>query len=156
MTSFWLERMNVTNFVKFEFQSLPENVAFARACVGAFAAQIECTLEDIEEIRLVVSEAVSNSIIHGYDNRPGEKVEIMVTIIDHETLEIIIKDYGKGISNLEQALEPAYSSDPGRMGMGFTFMRSFMDEMEVLSQPGEGTSVRLKRSFRFRDESVLA
>ncbi|MDD3852732.1 MAG: anti-sigma F factor [Syntrophomonadaceae bacterium] len=148
--------MNVTNFVKFEFQSLPENVAFARACVGAFAAQIECTLEDIEEIRLVVSEAVSNSIIHGYDNRPGEKVEIMVTIMDHDTLEIIIKDYGKGISNLEQALEPAYSSEPGRMGMGFTFMRSFMDEMEVLSQPGEGTSVRLRRRFHVRDESVLA
>ncbi|MGI5879281.1 MAG: anti-sigma F factor [Syntrophomonadaceae bacterium] len=148
--------MNVTNFVKFEFQSLPENVAFARACVGAFAAQIECTLEDIEEIRLVVSEAVSNSIIHGYDNRPGEKVEIMVTIMNHDTLEIIIKDYGKGISNLEQALEPAYSSEPGRMGMGFTFMRSFMDEMEVLSQPGEGTSVRLRRSFRVHDDSVLA
>ncbi|NLT19677.1 MAG: anti-sigma F factor [Syntrophomonadaceae bacterium] len=148
--------MNVTNFVKFEFQSLPENVAFARACVGAFASQIECTLDDIEEIRLVVSEAVSNSIIHGYNNRRGEKVEIMVTIIDHDTLEIIVKDYGKGISNLEQALEPAYSSEPGRMGMGFTFMRSFMDEMEVISQPGEGTSVRLKRNFRVRDESVLA
>lgn len=148
--------MNVKNYVHFEFRSLPENVSFARSCVGAFASQLDCTLDDIEEIKLVVSEAVSNSIIHGYDNDPAQKVEIMVSIMDHGSLEIIVKDYGRGIEDINQAMEPTYSSDPARMGLGFTFMRSFMDEIEVISQPGEGTSVRLVRSFNSQDQQTLA
>lgn len=149
-------RMNVKNYVRFEFSSLPENVSFARSCVGAFASQLDCTLEDIEEIKLVVSEAVSNSIIHGYNNEPGQKIEVMVSIYDNGSLEIVIKDYGKGIENIEQAMEPTYSSDPARMGLGFTFMRSFMDEMDVISQPGEGTSVRLLRSFPSQGHQAMA
>jgi stage II sporulation protein AB (anti-sigma F factor) len=98
----WDKRMNVRNYVHFEFTSLPENVSFARSCVGAFASQLDCTLDDIEEIKLVVSEAVSNSIIHGYGNNTGQKVEVMVSIMDNGSLEIIVKDYGKGISNIEQ------------------------------------------------------
>jgi stage II sporulation protein AB (anti-sigma F factor) len=148
--------MNVKNYVCLEFQSLPENISFARSCVGAFVSQLDCTLDDIEEIKLVVSEAVSNSIIHGYDNRPDNKVFIMVSIMDDRTIEIIIKDNGKGIENVEQALEPTYSSDSSRMGLGFTFMKSFMDHMEVLSKPGEGTSVKLKRSFITRDKEAFA
>lgn len=146
--------MNVRNYVHFEFTSLPENVSFARSCVGAFASQLDCTLDDIEEIKLVVSEAVSNSIIHGYGNNTGQKVEVMVSIMDNGSLEIIVKDYGKGISNIEQALEPTYSSDPGRMGLGFTFMRSFMDEVDVVSKPGEGTSVRMVRGFSAPDQTL--
>lgn len=148
--------MNVKNYVRFEFQSLPENVAFARACVGAFAAQIDCTLDAIEEIKLVVSEAVSNSIIHGYGNRPNEKVVVTATIFDDRTLEIIVEDYGSGIKDVEEAMQPTFSSDPARMGLGFTFMKSFMDEMEILSKPGEGTSVRLKRSFLAKDKEAYA
>ncbi|MEN6349312.1 MAG: anti-sigma F factor [Syntrophomonas sp.] len=139
--------MNVKNYVRFEFLSVAENVSFARSCVAAFASQLDCTLDDVEEIKLVVSEAVSNCIIHGYDNRQNEKIEVMVSILDDRTLEIMIKDFGKGIEDLKRAMEPSYSTEHNRMGLGFTFMKSFMDEMEVVSQPGEGTSVKLKRSF---------
>ncbi len=142
--------------MRLEFQSLPENVSFVRSCVGAFSAQIDCTLEEIEEIKLVVSEAVSNSIIHGYQNRPNEKVLVMATILDDQTMEIMIEDFGKGIEDIKQAMEPSFSSDPTRMGLGFTFMKSFMDELEVISRPGEGTSVKLKRCFLAKNKEALA
>jgi stage II sporulation protein AB (anti-sigma F factor) len=148
--------MNVKNYVRFEFLSLAENISFARSCVGAFASQMDCTLDDIEEIKLVVSEAVSNSIIHAYDKEDTQRIEIMVSIMEMGILEIIVKDYGKGIEDIKQALKPAYSTDPGRMGLGFTFMKSFMDELEIISQPGEGTSVRLIRNFLARAEKAHA
>jgi stage II sporulation protein AB (anti-sigma F factor) len=148
--------MNIKNYVHFEFMSLPENVSFARSCVGAFASQMNCTLDDIEEVKLVVSEAVSNSIIHGYEGRKNEKIEIMVSILDDRTMEIIVEDHGKGIEDLQQALEPTFSSDPNRMGLGFTFMKSFMDEMEIKTEPNVGTSVTLKCSFAARDQQALA
>ncbi|MBO8158690.1 anti-sigma F factor [Thermosyntropha sp.] len=148
--------MNVKNYVRFEFQSLPENISFARSCVGAFASQLDCTLDDIEEIKLVVSEAVSNSIIHGYENNPHEKVVIVVSIMDDNTLEIIIEDYGKGIEDIEKAMEPTYSTDPSRMGLGFTFMKSFMDEVDVISKPGKGTTVKLRRNFAAADKEAYA
>lgn len=148
--------MNVINYVRFEFPSLPENVAFARSCVGAFASQLNCTLDDIEEIKLVVSEAVSNCIIHAYQNRGDGRIEIIASLMDDRSLELTIKDYGKGIDNLEEALRPSYSSDPARMGMGFTFMKSFTDEMLVDSKPDEGTSVILKRHFITRDREAYA
>lgn len=148
--------MSIKNYVRFEFQSLPENVSFARSCVGSFASQLDCTLEEIEEIKLVVSEAVSNCIIHGYDNRNNEKVLVMATIADDRSLEIIVEDNGKGIADIKQALEPTYSSDESRMGLGFTFMKSFMDDMEVISAPGEGTSVKLRRSFLSHEKEAYA
>lgn len=148
--------MDMKNYVRFEFQSLPENVAFARSCVGAFAAQLDCTLEEIEEIKLVVSEAVSNSIIHGYQNQPNEKVVVMAAILDNSIMEVIIEDYGQGIADIEQAMEPSFSTDPNRTGLGFTLMKSFMDEMEVLSHPGQGTSVKLKRCFAVKNKEALA
>ncbi len=148
--------MSIVNYVRFEFPSLPENVSFARSCVGAFVSQLNCTLDDIEEIKLVVSEAVSNSIIHGYENRSDGKIEIMASLLDDRSLELTVKDYGKGIENLEQAMQPSFSSDPNRMGLGFTFMKSFMDEMEISTQPHEGTSVLLKRHFLNRDRQAYA
>lgn len=148
--------MNVKNYVKFEFQSLPENVSFARSCVAAFASQLDCTLEEIEEIKLVVSEAVSNSIIHGYENRTNEKIQIFVDVLDDKTIDILIEDSGRGIADIKQAMEPTFSTATGRMGLGFTFMKSFMDEVEVKSQVKVGTSVRLKRSFLIKSEKVLA
>ncbi|MGI5911109.1 MAG: anti-sigma F factor [Syntrophomonadaceae bacterium] len=140
----------------FEFPSLPENVSFARSCVGAFVSQLNCTLDDIEEIKLVVSEAVSNCIIHAYQNRGDGKIEITASLIDDCSLELTIKDYGKGIENLSEALQPSYSSDPSRMGMGFTFMKSFMDEMDVITNQNEGTSVILKRHFVSRNRQAYA
>lgn len=148
--------MNIKNYVRFEFPSLAENVSFARSCVGAFASQLDCTLDEIEEVKLVVSEAVSNCIIHGYENRGNEKIVLMVSIMDDRSLEIIIEDYGKGIIDINQAMEPTFSSDEARMGLGFTFMKSFMDDMEVTSVPGEGTSVRLYRSFLSHDKEAYA
>jgi len=148
--------MNVTNYVHFEFLSLPENISFARSCVGAFASQLNCTLEDIEEIKLVVSEAVSNCIIHGYENRTDGKIEIMVSLLDDRSLELVIKDYGKGIIDVDQAIQPSFSSDSTRMGMGFTFMKSFMDEMEITTKPNQGTSVLLKRRFLASDKEAFA
>lgn len=144
--------MSVRNYVQLEFPSRPENVSFSRACVGAFASQLSCTLEDIEEVKLVVSEAVSNSIIHGYDNRPNERIRILASIQDDRTLEITIQDFGKGIQNVEQAMEPAFSSDPARMGMGFTFMKSFSDDLKIATAPGEGTSIILRRTFPPRED----
>lgn len=148
--------MNVINYVRFEFPSLPENVSFARSCVGAFASQLNCTLDDIEEVKLVVSEAVSNCIIHGYQNRGDGKIEIVASLLDNRSLELTIKDTGKGIDDLEKALQPSYSSDPARMGMGFTFMKSFTDEMVVNSKPNEGTTVILKRHFLSREQEAYA
>ncbi len=150
------QAMNMKNYVRFEFPSLPENVSFARSCVGAFAAQLNCTLEEIEEIKLVVSEAVSNSIIHGYDNRPYEKVVVMATILENQIMEIMVEDYGRGMTNIEQAMEPSFSSDPARMGLGFSLMKSFMDELNVCSQPGQGTSVKMKRCFQVKSQAALA
>lgn len=148
--------MNVRNYVRFEFFSVPENIAFARSCVGAFAAQLDCTLEDIEEIKLVVSEAVSNCIIHGYENNPTQMITLTVSIDDHSVLEIVVEDQGRGIEDLQQAMEATYSSDPTRMGLGFTFMKSFTDDMQVDTAPGQGTTVRLKRSFLIKNEEALA
>ncbi len=148
--------MNITNYVRLEFQSLPENVSFARSCIGSFASQLDCTLEEIEEIKLVVSEAVSNCIIHAYDNRTNEKVLIMASITDDRSLEIIVEDFGRGIQDIQQALEPTFSSDETRMGLGFTFMKSFMDEMDVISTPGEGTSIKLRRTFLAQNKEAYA
>lgn len=144
--------MSVRNYVQFEFPSRPENVSFSRSCVGAFATQLDCTLDDIEEIKLIVSEAVSNSIIHGYENRPNEKIRIVASILDDRTLEIVVQDFGKGIDNLNQAMEPAYSSDPSRMGLGFTFMKSFSDDLDVITAPNEGTCIRLRRKFNLPED----
>ena len=148
--------MNMKNYVRFEFLSLPENVAFARACIGAFAAQLDCTLEEIEEVKLVVSEAVSNSIIHGYQNRIDGKVVVVATILEGRTMEIMIEDYGQGIDDIEQAMEPSFSTNPNHMGLGFTFMKSFMDDIEVISHPGQGTSVKLIRCFQAKSREAMA
>jgi stage II sporulation protein AB (anti-sigma F factor) len=129
---------------------------FYRACVGAFASQLGCTLEEIDEIKLVVSEAVSNSIIHAYENRGTELITIVVSLLDGRTLEIIVEDYGKGIEDVARVLQPSYSSEPSRMGLGFSFMKSFMDELEVISRPGEGTSVQMRRSFVSKDNEAYA
>lgn len=148
--------MGVKNYMRFEFLSLPENLSFARSCVAAFATQLECTLEAIEEIKLVVSEAVSNSIIHAYEEEGNGKIEIYVSISEDNLLEIIVKDYGKGIADLNQALETNFSSKTGRMGLGFTFMKSFMDDMQVITAVDEGTSIILKRDFQIKSKEAYA
>lgn len=147
--------MTIKNQMKIEFLSIPENVAFSRVVVASFAAQLDFTLNDLEEIKVATSEAVSNSIIHGYENQPIGMVRIKATI-DDRTLEIIVEDDGKGIADIELATQPAYSSDPERMGLGFVFMKSFMDQIVVTSEVNKGTQVRLIKSLPASSASSTA
>lgn len=134
----------VRNRIKLEFSSLGENVALARITIAGLASQLELTLNDLEEIKVATSEAVSNAIIHGYQGRPDGTVQLIGTL-EEGTLTIEIVDQGVGISDIHQALQPAYSTDPERMGLGFVFMQSFMDEVEVISEVQMGTRVILKK-----------
>ena len=133
------------NEMKLEIKSKSSNEAFARVAVATFASQLDPTFEEIADIKTAVSEAVTNAIIHGYENREGT---IIIHCILHEkTIEIEIIDYGKGIENIDIAKQPLYTSKPEleRSGMGFTIMESFMDEMKVESILGMGTKVFMKK-----------
>jgi len=138
------------NTIKLEFRSLAENVALARLVVASLASQMNFTLSDIEELKVVVSEAVSNSIIHGYDGQPSGMI-LLEAASEGDVLELRVTDSGKGIADIQKAMEPAYSTDPERMGLGFVFMQSFMDELRVESQPGEGTCVILSKKPDSKD-----
>ncbi len=131
------------NRIKMSFPSGSENVAIARVTAAAFAAQLDLTLNDIEEIKVAVSEAISNAVIHGYGDQPGE-IEFTLSL-DGDRLEFVVTDYGKGIADIEQARQPSFSTDPERMGLGFVFMESFMDELAVESAVGKGTTVRMAK-----------
>lgn len=127
------------NYLKISFPSLPENVSLSRVIVAAFAAQLDFTLNELEEIRVATSEAVSNCVIHAYREHSGEiQLELK---IENGTLSIKVSDEGCGIQDLDLAKTPAYSTDPERMGLGLVFMESFMDEMTIESQPNQGTQV---------------
>lgn len=132
--------MQLINHMSIEFSSLPANVAFSRVAVAAFASQLDFTLNELEDIKVSVSEAVSNAIIHGYGNAAGKMIRVKVKIYKN-SLEILVEDSGKGIEDVQKALETEYSTDPERMGLGFTFMQSLMDKLEVDSAPGKGTRV---------------
>ncbi|MBP2653516.1 MAG: anti-sigma regulatory factor, serine/threonine protein kinase [Firmicutes bacterium] len=133
--------MAINNHIKMNFTSNSENIGIARVTAAAFAAQVDLTLNDIEEIKVALSEAISNAIIHGYGDIVGE-VECEMFLSD-DILEFIVTDYGVGIADIELARQPSYSSDPERMGLGFVFMDSFMDELSVESALGKGTTVRM-------------
>lgn len=138
--------MNPSNFMKLQFASKSENEAFARVAVASFVTQLDPTMDEITDIKTVVSEAVTNSIIHGYDSSADGVITITVAI-EEDTLFITIEDDGKGIANIEEAKQPLFTTMPEleRSGMGFTIMENFMDEMEVVSTPDSGTTVRLKK-----------
>lgn len=133
------------NEMKLEFLSKSNNEAFARIAVAAFAAQLDPTIEELADIKTAVSEAVTNSIIHGYENMEG-LIKIIAKIFAN-TIEIEISDSGKGIENVEIARKPLYTSKPNleRSGMGFTIMESFMDEVHIESVLGIGTKVTMKK-----------
>lgn len=133
------------NEMKIEFLSKSSNEAFARIAVAAFVAQLDPTLEEIADIKTAVSEAVTNCIIHGYEEKEGIiKIKCKLFV---NSIEIIISDEGKGIEDIDKAKEPLYTSKPDleRSGMGFTIMESFMDEMKVESILGIGTKVTMKK-----------
>lgn len=136
------------NEMKLEFLSKSTNEAFARISVAAFASQLDPTIEELADIKTAVSEAVTNSIIHGYENTEG-KIEVICKIFAN-TIVIEISDNGKGIENVDMAKEPLYTTKPDleRSGMGFTIMDSFMDDLEVESILGLGTKVTMKKVIK--------
>lgn len=135
--------MEIKNQLTMKLQSLSENVGIARIAAAAFAAQADLPISEIDEIKVAVSEAVSNSVIHGYGNDPKAGIIECTMTLYEEMLEYIVIDYGKGIEDITLARQASYSSDPERMGLGFVFMESFMDELEVRSEVGQGTTVRM-------------
>ena len=137
------------NRMKVEFLAKSENESFARVSVASFIAQLDPTLEGINDVKTAVSEAVTNSIIHGYDNDENGIVSIE-TIIKNKEVIITVEDNGQGIEDIEEAREPLYTSKPEleRSGMGFTVMETFMNSIEVFSEFGKGTKVVMKKSFQ--------
>ena len=143
-----MRSMENTNEMKLIFDGRPVNEGLARVAVAAFCTQLNPTLEEVSDVKTAVSEAVTNSIIHGYE---GEihKIE-MNCRLQENVLLVEIRDYGKGIPDVEKAMEPMYTTKPesDRSGMGFTFMEAFMDELNVESAVGKGTVVRMKKIIR--------
>ena len=126
--------------------SLPENEEFARVVVAVFAARLNPTLEEIDDIKTAVSEAVTNAVIHGYEN--GEGKIMIETAAEENILTVTISDQGIGIRDIERAMEPMFSTLPDeRSGMGFSFMEAFMDQVEVISAPGKGTTVIMRKKI---------
>ncbi len=137
-------------FMKLEIESRSENEAFARVVVAAFAARLDPTLEEISDIKTAVSEAVTNAVIHAYEDKIGPVT--IDAVIEGKRLTVEVADRGVGIEDLEQAREPLYTSKPEleRSGMGFTIMENFMDELHLRSAPGEGTVVIMAKVIRSR------
>ena len=139
--------MNGENVVKIEFPSRSSNEAYARAAAAAFAAQLDPTMDELGDIRTAVSEAVTNSIVHGYRNTSG-KIDLTVRLLAGREVYIRIKDSGCGIEDVEKAMQPLFTTGgEDRSGMGFTIIGSFMDKLRVRSAPGKGTTVIMRRAI---------
>ena len=142
--------MKFDNYMILEFPSKSANEAFARSAVACFAAQMDPTLDELGDIRTAVSEAVTNCIVHAYPNSMGT-ITLRCRILKENVLDIVIKDKGVGIPDLELARRPAYTTGGAdRSGMGFTIMESFMTSLEVSSELGKGTTVHMRRRIRQR------
>lgn len=138
--------MEIINEIKFTMPSLSVNESAARAVVSSFVVQADPTVEELSDIRTAVSEAVTNSIVHGYRHSKG-KIKITVQLSDDREICIRIKDWGCGISDVKQAMEPLFTTAPEeeRSGLGFSVMENFMDKLSVKSNPGKGTTVTMRK-----------
>ncbi len=136
------------NNVKIEFDALSENESFARLAIAGFMASVNPTLEELEDVKTAVSEAVTNAIIHGYAGREGKV--ILEGKLTGNFLVVKVQDLGVGILNVEQAKEPMFTTraDLERSGMGFTFMEAFMDELHIESKVGQGTTITMSKKLR--------
>lgn len=145
--------MKFVNTMKMIIPAMSRNEALARSCVGAFAAQADPTVEEMSDLRSAVSEAVTNSIVHGYRDCSGDIV-ITLKLTDNGCIYIKIADKGCGIEDVEKAMEPLYSTaEQGeRAGLGFTVMEAFTDDLRVRSKPGKGTTVTMKKQLAGRYE----
>ena len=129
------------------FPSRSSNEGFARTAVACFAAQMDPTLNELEDIKTAVSEAVTNAIVHGYPDRIGD-VQVKVKVLPDHVLELTVRDQGRGISDVDKAREPLFTTGgEDRSGMGFTIMESFMDRLTVRSVPGRGTVVSMRKKL---------
>ena len=134
-----------TNYITLEFLSRSANEAFARGAVACFAAQLDPTLEELGDIKTAVSEAVTNAIVHAYPDRLG-RIAVKARVLEENVLEITVRDWGRGIADVEQARQPLFTTGgEERSGMGFTIMESFMDKLSVRSGEGKGTRVVMRR-----------
>ena len=140
------DRTRSREVMRLTFDSRSENEEFARVVVAVFATRMNPTLEEIDDIKTAVSEAVTNAVIHGYQN--GEGTILIEAAVEENVLSVTVSDEGIGISNIEKAMEPMFSTLPEeRSGMGFSFMEAFMDRVEVISSPGGGTSVTMRKKI---------
>ena len=139
-----------TNYITLEFLSRSANEAFARGAVACFAAQLDPTLEELGDIKTAVSEAVTNAIVHAYPDQLG-KISIKARILEGNVLELTVRDWGRGIPDVDKARQPLYTTGgEERSGMGFTIMESFMDRLTVRSSQGKGTRVTMRRRIQPR------
>ena len=140
-----MEEREMKNHMKIEFDSLACNEGFARVAVASFMTQMNPTLEEVADVKTAVSEAVTNAIVHGYENEV-HKVEIRCEIESH-CLKLWVSDFGVGIPDIQKAMEPLFTTKPEleRSGMGFTFMEAFMDEIKVTSEVHKGTTVYMEK-----------
>ena len=142
--------MKFENYMTLEFPSKSANEAFARSAVACFAAQLDPTLEELGDIRTAVSEAVTNCIVHAYPDGLGI-ITLRCRILKNDTLDIVVKDKGVGIRDVERARQPMFTTGGAdRSGMGFTIMESFMTSFRVISEPDKGTTVHMRRRLQRR------
>ena len=142
--------MKPINEAAVSFLSRSSNEGFARTAAACFAAQLDPTLEEINDIKTAVSEAVTNCIVHAYPDRLG-RVSLRLRLFEDNSLEIQVKDWGVGIADVEEARRPMFTTGSAeRSGMGFTIMESFMDKLTVRSKPGKGTTVTMRRTIARR------
>ena len=142
--------MKFDNYMILEFPSRSSNEAFARSAVSCFAAQLDPTLEELGDIKTAVSEAVTNCIVHAYPESIGI-IMLRCRILKDNVLDVVIKDRGVGIEDVEKARKPMYTTGGSdRSGMGFTIMESFMTSLEITSAPGKGTTVHMRRRIQRR------
>ncbi len=142
--------MKFDNYMVLQFPSKSCNESFARSAVACFAAQLDPTMEELGDIRTAVSEAVTNAIVHAYPDELGT-VTVRCRILKDNVLDIVVKDKGIGIPDVEQAKRPMFTTGGAdRSGMGFTIMESFMTDFELSSQPGKGTTVHMRRKLSRR------
>ena len=140
-------KRKIKNWMQLELSAISENEQLARIAVASFITPLDPTLEEMADVKTAVSEAVTNAIIHGYEE--GEGTVYIRCRLDGDLLEVEVEDKGRGIEDIEQALEPMFTTKPerDRSGMGFSFMEAFMDELEVTSIPGDGTIVVMKKKL---------
>ena len=138
------------NYVTLEFLSRSSNEGFARVAAAGFAAQLDPTLDELGDIKIAVSEAVTNAIVHAYPDELG-RIVLKLKLLPGNVLELTVRDWGRGIDNVEQARKPLFTTGGSeRSGMGFTIMESFMDKLTVRSVPGKGTTVQMRKRIAAR------